>query len=97
MQAELSKALVVATQHPTVPSLSRWVLRLLNLAAVLAALGGVVYAFFGGWYWALIGLGAMLLIGRANQRTAAGIVMGIARLDANFRAEMIKSGVIIDQ
>ncbi len=71
-------------------------LRLLNLAAVVAALGGVVYAFFGGWYWALIGLGAMLVIGRANQRTAADIVLGLARTDATFKAEMIRNGVIVE-
>jgi len=96
MQAEIAKALVVATQHPAVPGSSRWVLRLLNLAAVAAALGGIVYAFFGGWYWALVGLGAMLLIGRANQRTAADVVLGLARTNANFKAEMIRNGVIVE-
>jgi hypothetical protein len=67
MRAEISKALVVVTQHPAVPGASRWTLRILNLVATLAALGGVVYAFFGGWYWALIGIAAMLIIGRANR------------------------------
>lgn len=96
MRAEISKALVVATQHPAVPRASRWVLRILNLAAVFAGFGGVVYAFFGGWYWALIGILAMLIIGRANQRTAADIVVSAARLNANFKAEMVNSGVLID-
>ena len=100
MRAEISKALVVVTQyppHPAVPGASRWTLRILNLVAILAALGGVVYAFVGGWYWALIGIAAMLIIGRANQRTAAEIVMGLARSNSNFKAEMVRAGVIIEQ
>lgn len=97
MRAEISKALVVVTQHPAVPSASRWTLRILNLVAALAALGGVVYAFFGGWYWALIGIAAMLIIGRANQRTAAEVVMGLARSNSGFKAEMIRTGVIVEQ
>ena len=97
MRADISKALVVVTQHPAVPNASRWTLRILNLVATLAALGGVVYAFFGGWYWALIGLAAMLVIGRANQRTAAEVVMGLARTDSVFKAEMIRTGAIVEQ
>lgn len=97
MRAEISKALVVVTQHPAVPGASRWTLRILNLVATVAALGGVVYAFFGGWYWALIGIAAMLIIGRANRRTAAEIVMGLARSNSNFKTEMIRAGVIVER
>jgi hypothetical protein len=97
VRAEISKALVVVTQHPAIPGASRWTLRILNLVAAVAALGGVAYAFFGGWYWALIGIAAMLIIGRVNQRTAAEIVMGLARSNSTFKAEMLRSGVIIEQ
>jgi hypothetical protein len=97
MKASLERSTLIAGQHPAIPKAKRAAVRLWGYVAVGAAFAGIAYAFLGGWYWAVIGAAAMLVIGLANRRTAAETVLEAARENPAFKAEMISAGVIIDK
>lgn len=63
----------------------------------LVWIGGVVYAFFGGWYWVLIGIAVSLMIAAANRKTAVEFVMVTATSNPAFKEEMLHRGVISEQ
>lgn len=97
MRASLERSVFVAGQHPAIPKAKRVAIRAWNIIAVLVVLGGIVYAFFGGWYWALIGIVVGFIIANANRTTAAGFVVETATTNVAFKKEMVERGIIVDQ
>lgn len=97
MRASLERSVFVAGQHPAIPKAERMAVRAWNIIAGLVALGGIAYAFVGGWYWALIGIVVGFIIANANRTTAAEFVVATATTNAAFKQEMIERGVIIDR
>jgi hypothetical protein len=57
-------------------------------------LAGIVYAFFGGWYWAIIGIVVGFGIEAANRQSAQQFVAEAAQRDKDFAMQMVVAGVI---
>ena len=85
---------MVAGSHPSLPASVRWATRLWGLLSGAMILGGIGYAFWGGWWWAPIGIAAGFLVESANRRSAAQLVANAAHGNKWFKAEMLKKGII---
>lgn len=87
-------ALMVAGSHPSIPLPNRLATRFWGILSSALIIGGIVYAFWGGWYWSIIGVVAGLLVERANRRSATQFVLRAAEDNDWFRDEMIAKGVL---
>jgi hypothetical protein len=96
MRASLQHSVAIAGQHPAIPKAKQFAVRSWNVAAGIAMLAGVVYAFFGGWYWAPIGIVLGFMIAGANRHTAAQFVVAAASTNPAFKDEMVRRGVIVE-
>jgi hypothetical protein len=94
-RASLQASVAVAGTHPAIPKGERAAIKFWNIVSGIAMLGGVIYAFFGGWYWAPIGIVVGLLIAGANRRSAAQVILNTAANDPMFENEMAELGVLI--
>jgi hypothetical protein len=97
IRASIQKSVFVAGQHPAVPTAERAAVRTWGYLSGLVMVAGVVYAFWGGWYWAAIGIVVGFVIANANRKSAADVVARTAQANPAFKEEMIRSGIIIDQ
>jgi hypothetical protein len=97
VRASIQKSVFVVGQHPAIPKGDRAAVKLWNVVSGLAMIGGIVYAFFGGWYWALIGIVVGLVIARANQQSAAQVVAKVATDNPAFKQEMVRAGIVVEQ
>lgn len=84
----------VAGSHPAIPTAEQWAIRLWNVAAGLLMIAGIVFAFWGGWYWAPLGIAAGVLVEGANRRSAAKVIVNTANYDDHFRQEMLENGIV---
>lgn len=96
MRVNNSKSVMVAGSHPAIPGGRRAAVRFWGFVAGLIILAGIVYAFFGGWYWAPIGIAVGFAVEGANRRSAQQFIAHTAAHDADFRAEMKMAGVIFE-
>ncbi|MCO5155566.1 MAG: hypothetical protein M9945_02255 [Aquamicrobium sp.] len=96
MQIDKQKSVAVVGRSAAIPRPKRVAVALWQLIASLALIGGVIYAFFAGWYWALLGFITMFIIAKANQNTAANFIAETARENPVFEAEMRRASVILD-
>lgn len=94
-RVSLQASVAVAGAHPAIARGEQMAVRLWNVLAGLAMLGGIIYAFFGGWYWAPVGIVVGLLIAEANRRSAAQVIMLTAARNPGFREEMLNRGVLL--
>lgn len=94
MQIQKSMSTKVAGTHPAIPSGERAAVRFWGYAGGIVLLGGIIYAFVGGWYWAPIGIVLAFIMDAANSRTAQHFIAEAARRDAKFKSEMVSAGVI---
>ena len=95
LRASLQVSVAVAGSHPAIARGEQIAVRLWNIVAGLAMLGGVAYAFFGGWYWAPIGIAAGLAVAEANRRSAAQVILMTAARNPGFQKEMLSKGVLL--
>jgi len=96
VRASLQGSVSVAERHPDIPKVERLAIRTWNTIAGLSMIGGIGYAFWGGWYWAAIGIVVSLAIAQANRKTAAEFVISAATSNADFKHEMVRRGIIIE-
>lgn len=89
-------AVMVAGSHPALPLSARLATRIWGLLSGLLMIGGFAYAFWGGWYWAPLGIVAGLLVEQANRRSAAEAIMSAVQEDDWFRAEMIAKKIVTE-
>lgn len=78
----------------TVVAFVRAAVKFWNIISGIAMLSGIVYAFFGGWYWAPVGIVLGLAIASANRRSAAQAIAAAAANDPMFEDEMAQRGVL---
>lgn len=71
-------------------------MRLWGYGCGVIILGGIVYAFFGGWYWALVGIALAFALEAANARSAQQFIVETAIRDPKFLNEMKLAGVLVD-
>lgn len=71
-------------------------MRLWGYACGVIMLGGIVYAFFGGWYWAPAGIALGFALDAANARSAQQFIVATAIRDPKFLTEMRLAGVVVD-
>ena len=96
MRVLKSAAVRVAGTHPAIPSGKRGATRFWGFAGGVVIVAGIVYAFFGGWYWALIGIVVGFGIEAANRQSAQQFIAETAESNATFKAEMVASGIVLD-
>lgn len=94
-RASLQASVSIAGTHPAIPKGERAAIKFWNVVSGIVMLGGIVYAFFGGWYWAPAGIVVGLLIAGANRRSAAQVIVDTAARDPMFETEMLERGVLI--
>lgn len=97
MRVNNAKSVFIAGTHPAIPSPKRAAVKLWGLVAGVVIVAGIVYAFFGGWYWALIGVVVGFAIEGANRRSAQQFIVETAAQNSAFRAEMKAAGVILEE
>ena len=86
----------VAGSHPSIPAGERASIRFWGFTCGVIILAGIVYAFFGGWYWAVVGILLGFTIEAANARSAQQFIIATAERDPMFKAEMKMAGVLAD-
>lgn len=96
MRVNNAASLRVAGTHPSIPASKRTATKFWGLVSGLTIIAGIIYAFFGGWYWAPIGIVVGFAIEAANRRSAQQFIVDTASNDIDFRTEMKMAGVIID-
>ena len=94
-RVSLQVSVAVAGSHPAIPKGERAAVNFWNVVSGLAMLGGIVYAFFGGWYWAPVGIVVGFLIAGANRHSAAQAIASTAANDPMFEDEMAQRGVLV--
>lgn len=95
MRIRKSVSTKVAGTHPAIPGGERAAVRFWGYLAGILLLGGIIYAFFGGWYWAPIGIALAFIVDAANSRSAQQFIASAAQRDPKFKSEMIAAGVIL--
>ena len=95
MRVLKSASVKVAGSHPAIPKEERASVRFWGFTCGVIILAGIVYAFFGGWYWALIGIIVGFAMEAANARSAQHFIVATASRDPMFKAEMMMAGVIL--
>lgn len=95
MRVQKSASVKVAGTHPAIPAGERASVRFWGFLSGVIILGGIVYAFFGGWYWAAIGIALGFAVEAANARSAQQFIVVTASRDPMFKAEMITAGVLL--
>jgi len=96
LRASLQAAVAVAGTHPAIPKTDRMAVRLWSLGSGIIMIAGIVYAFFGGWYWALLGIVAWFIVSGANRRSAAQMIVETASTNDAFKGEMLHRGILIE-
>jgi hypothetical protein len=94
MRVSRSASLRIAGTHPAIPKGRRAAIRFWGYASGAVILAGIVYAFFGGWYWAIIGIVVGFGIEAANRQSAQQFVAEAAQRDKDFAMQMVVAGVI---
>src|SRR5689334_5243931 len=95
LRASLQVSVAVAGTHPAISKSERTAVKLWNVVSGIVMLGGIGYAFFGGWYWAPVGIVGGLLIAGANRKSAAQVILKTAANDPMFEDEMLRLGVLV--
>lgn len=96
MRVNNAKSVLVAGTHSAIPGPRRAAVKFWGFVAGLIILAGIVYALFGGWYWAPIGIAVGFAVEGANRRSAQQFIVDTAANDADFRTEMKMAGVILE-
>lgn len=94
-RVSLQASVAIASRHPAIPRAERAAVNFWNIVSGLGMLGGIVFAFFSGWYWAPIGIVVGFLIAGANRHSAAEAIAATAANDPMFEDEMAQRGVIV--
>jgi hypothetical protein len=95
MRVLRSACVKVAGSHPAIPKGERASVRFWGFSSGVIILAGIVYAFFGGWYWAAIGIVVGFAIEAANARSAQQFIVDAAAKNPAFKAQMMTAGVLL--
>lgn len=95
LRASLQASVAIAGTHPAIATADRAAIRFWSLLSGITMVAGIVYAFFGGWYWAIVGMVAWFVIATANRKSAAQLILATAANDPVFESEMLQRGILI--